>query len=136
MVMERAVAAPFPRCKAGAGTAFQLPLAGEGRPFHDVDYNGRTYTVKTSSGKHYLRHGYGPMWGVGEPLPHYLQVSRSYAETTYAGRANITAARGELADGTRWRFLGTFGETISYQTKDGEAARRFDLMLDGVCLER
>jgi len=57
-------------------------------------------------------------------------------ESTYEGDANITAARGVLADGTYWRFLGTFGETISCQTKDGEAARRFDLMLDGVCLGR
>lgn len=136
VVMERAAPAPFPRCKEGAGTAFQLPLAAEGTPFHDVDYNGRTYTVKTNRGKHYLRHGHGPMWSNGLPSGLYLEQSTSYEESTFERRTEITAARGVFADGTRWRFLGTFGETITYHTKDEEAARRFDLMLDGVCLGR
>ena len=127
---------PFPRCRERRETVFQLPSAGEGAGFRDVDYNGRDYMVKTSSGKHYLRHGHGPMWSSGAPPVRYLDTSVSYEETTYEGGANITVARGVFADGTHWRFLGTFWETISYETKDGEAARRFDLMLDGVCLGR
>lgn len=136
IVMQRAQAAPFPRCKEGQGTTFQLPPADGGTPFHDVDYNGRSYMVQTGSGKHYLRHGYGPTWSFGYPLAQFLQQSKSYAESTFALRADITAARGEFADGTRWRFLGTIGETISYETKDAEAALRFDALMDGVCLGR
>ena len=136
VTMQPADRPPFPRCRERRETAFQLPSAGEGAGFRDVDYNGRTHSVKTSSGKHYLQHGHGPMWSSGVPPGRYLDTSASYEESTYEGGANITAARGVLPDGTRWRFLGTFGETISYHTKDKEAARRFDLMLDGVCLGR
>jgi hypothetical protein len=136
VTMQPADRPPFPRCKERRETTFQLPGAGEGAAFRDVDYNGRAYMVKTSSGKHYLQHGHGPMWSSGVPPGRYLEMSASYEESTYEGGANITAARGVFADGTRWRFLGTFGETISYETKDGEAARRFDLMMDGVCLGR
>lgn len=136
VTMQPADRPPFPRCRERHETTFQLPAAGEGAGFRDVDYNGRAYTVRTSGGKQYLQHGHGPMWSSGVPPGRYLEMSASYEESTYEGGANITAARGVLADGTHWRFLGTFGETISYQTKDGEAARRFDLMLDGVCLGR
>lgn len=136
VTMQPADRPPFPRCRERRETTFQLPGAGEGAGFRDVDYNGRDYMVKTSNGKHYLQHGHGPMWSSGVPPGRYLDTSASYEESTYEGGANITSARGVFADGTRWRFLGTFGETISYETKDGEAARRFDLMLDGVCLGR
>jgi len=41
--------------------------------------------------------------------------------------------RGRRADGTRWRFLGYFGQTIRYETKSGAAAAYFDRIIDSLC---
>ena len=93
--------------------------------------------MKTATGTHYLTHGYGPKWSSGIPPERQLAESIHYDETTFAGPiSNITAARGTMPDGTKWRYLGTFGESIFYQTKDPAAAVKLDAIMDRVCLAR
>lgn len=120
---------PLPRCgKPGDGWTFQVRGAGPGREFHDIDYRGRSYRVKTRSGWHSLRHGRGPLWSFGAPSGRYLEQAVEYEERSFG---DITAARGVLRDGTRWRYLGVFGESVGYET-----ARRLDLWMDRVCVKR
>jgi hypothetical protein len=130
---------PFKTCprkwNTGGSVIFQFPGRGPDWPFRDVDYSGSNYIVKTRSGDHYLRHGYGPLWSGGTPSNYLIHPSTKYEEQTYSfGESQIAAARGRLADGTIWRFLGRFAETASYETKDPEAAKQLDAILDGVCL--
>ena len=135
VVMERTgTELPLPRCgKPADGWTFQVRGAGAGREFHDIDYWGRSYRVKTRSGRHDLRHGRGPHWSYGVPPARYLEQAAEYEERTYG---DITAARGVLRDGTRWRYLGVFGESVSYETADAEAARKLDVWMDRACVAR
>jgi hypothetical protein len=136
IVMPPAAASAVPRCrwrKGSANTRFELPERG-GHAFRDIDYNGRAYEVKTATGKHYLQHGYGPMWSFGTPSEMRLRDSTTYEEIRY--KDGVTKARGTLKDGTMWRFLGLWGETISYATKDAEAARKLDALFDAACVAR
>jgi len=106
----------------------------ESYPVRDVDYGGATYYFRSESGRHNLSHGWGVTWGYGFPFVEDVMHSTEYEERAYEfDRFQVTDARGKLADGTRWRVLGHFGETASYRTKDAEAVRRFDAILDGVC---
>ncbi|MBL8239575.1 MAG: carboxypeptidase regulatory-like domain-containing protein [Bryobacterales bacterium] len=136
IVMPSAAAPAITRCRWERnwdGTRFELPGNG-GREFHDVDYSGRSYEVKTATGRHYLQHGHGPLWSFGNPEESDLRKSVEYEETRY--KDGVTRARGTLPDGTRWRFLGLFGETISYATKDAEAARKLDAIFDAACVAK
>lgn len=42
-------------------------------------------------------------------------------------------ARGRARDGTRWRYLGTFGEALEYAGVSEQTARSLDRLFDGVC---
>lgn len=106
-------------------------------PVQDVDYTERSYYVKTKHGRKGIIHGGGPMWGLG--IPRNEDISRSakyYEETTYdASGIAIIDARGEFANGNRWRFLGMFGETASYSDVDEATAKLLDQVLDGACIK-
>lgn len=136
IVMQPAAAPAVPRCRWDrnwANTRFELP-DGDGHAFSDIDYSGRAYEVKTATGRHYLQHGYGPLWSFGTPGDMNLRDSISYEEIRY--KDGVTKARGTLKDGTIWRFLGLFGETISYATNDAAAARKLDTLFAAACVAR
>jgi len=46
----------------------------------------------------------------------------------------VIDARGTAPGGKRWRFLGRYGESVSYYEADPATAAAFDRTLDGVCL--
>jgi len=139
IVMYTANPPPFQTCPDGHKTkfsrTFQFPTGYYDRSLRDVDYSVEIYAVNTSSGKNFLRHGGGPTWSDGAPEAYRVSPSIRYEERTYAfGPFQITDANGTLADGTHWRLLGRFGETAEYKTKDPEAAKKFDTILDSACL--
>ena len=105
-------------------------------PVHDVDYVKRYYYVNTEHGRKGIMHGGGPMWGLGTPSDEDVSRSIKYKETTYdASGISIIDARGEFANGNRWRFLGKFGETASYSDVDEATAKLLDQVLDGACIK-
>lgn len=75
VVMERTgPGLPLPRCgKPTDRWTFQVRGAGAGREFRDIDYRGRSYSVRTRSGRHKLQHGRGPLWSYGVPSGRYLE---------------------------------------------------------------
>lgn len=125
-----------------AVTDFRFPrLAGisYGDQGHDVDYTTRIYYVTGGSKAKGIMHGTGAMWSVGIPFDRDVQQSAEYRETVYpfrgfGGHLMIIDARGLSPDGTRWRFLGTVGETAEYHGLDDATAQILDKVLDGVCL--
>ena len=132
----------IPRCTAPPSgkwePLFRLPLQPSARPNRDADYDGSFIPVTTASGTHILRHGYGPNWSNGHPFYQELLKSTAYEEKNFlsdpAQRINITVANGILPDGTLWRFLGRHGESLDYRTKDRDAAKKLDTIMDSVCL--
>ncbi len=105
----------------------------EGR---DSDYGYRSYSVEASGGPKRVFHGAGPMWGGGRPLVQYIWRSQKYDEIAYSApfRQEIVDARGEFANGRRWRSLGRFGETATYSDVDPATAKILDQLLDSACI--
>jgi hypothetical protein len=105
----------------------------EGR---DVDYGMRYYYVKTRRGPKGIMHGFGPTWSWGMPSDNDVSRSVQYEEVAYdAGGITIIDARGQLPNGNRWRYLGMFGESASYDDIDEATAKVLDRFLDGACLK-
>jgi hypothetical protein len=112
----------------------RIPGVKASRQGRDIDYGVRVYFIKTNEGRKGIRHGSGPMWGVG--IPSDLDVWRSirFEETTFvAGGWTITDARGQFANGHWWRYLGRFGESADYSDVGEVTAKILDKVLDGAC---
>jgi hypothetical protein len=122
----------------GWGTSFYFPRTSginDGGQGQDIDYAARSYYVETGHGRKWIRHGGGPMWGFG-PSNQDVWRSVKYQETTYnVGGLTIIDARGQLANGNRWRTLSKFGESASYSDVDEAIAKILDQFLDGACLK-
>ena len=102
---------------------------------NDIDFGIRFYSVKTSKGHKGIRHGSGPFWSRGTPSDMDVWRTITYEETTLvAGGQTVTDARGQLANGSRWRFLGRAGESADYSDVDQATAKILDQILDGACL--
>jgi hypothetical protein len=140
VVLRKAGLPPLPRCqKNWDNTVFVLPEVEGAQDTQDIDYRMRLYMVRTVTGKHFLRHGWGPLWGAGYPGDHFLEAPGAYEERTYrqfTQEMPLTIARGRTAGGKLWRMVGVFGETIEYETSDPEAARKLDVWMDRVCVAR
>ena len=106
-----------------------------GETVFGVDYRARDYVVKTDLASKKITHGKGPSWSFGMPSDFDIWPTVQYEERTYQfGRFAIRDARGQVADGARWRYLGTFGESAFYNGVDDSTAAVLDRFLDSVCL--
>ena len=125
---------------AGWAASFQFPrIPGVkvGRQGSDADYAERYYYVKTRQGPKGIKHGMGPTWSLGMPVDVDVWRSKKYEEVRYdAGVVPVIDARGQLANGNRWRYLGMVGESVSYSDVNEATAKILDVFLDGACLGR
>jgi hypothetical protein len=113
----------------------RIPGVKASRQGRDIDYGIRVYYVKTNEGRKGIRHGSGPFWSYGTPSDPDVWRTIRFEETTFvAGGQSITDARGQLASGRRWRYLGRFGESADYSDVDEATAKILDKVLDGACL--
>lgn len=101
----------------------------------DVDYRSRKIKVKTKLSVVQAVQGRGPMWGGGDPEDELVWRSKEYNEVTYdlAGRL-LTDARGSLPNGTCWRNVGTFSESVGYSDVNCNLVKPLDDLLDAVCI--
>jgi len=95
----------------------------------------RAFTLpRGSGGSGEMLHGAGPHWSLGIPYTGDVWESSEYSEHGYiAGGDDIVDARGTAPGGKRWRYLGRFGESVSYYEADAATAAAFDRALDSVC---
>ena len=106
------------------------------RQSRDIDYGARSYYTETKQGPKGIMHGSGPLWSWGVPLDGDVWRSVAYEESAFdAGGMMIIDARGKMANGNQWRYLGKFGESASYSEVDETTARVLDQFLDGACLK-
>jgi hypothetical protein len=113
----------------------RIPGVKASQQGRDIDYGVRVYFIKTNEGRKGIRHGSGPMWGYG--IPSDLDVWRTvkFEETSFVAEGQtITDARGQFANGRRWRYLGRFGESADYSDVDEATAKILDKVIDGACL--
>lgn len=137
----------FPVCPATGeylaidqyGPSFQFPKTTDlkvKRGGCDIDYNTRIYYLHTGQGEKDIVHGAGPLWSFGPPVNQHVWASVKYEEVVYdVGGLAIIDARGEMPDGSRWRSLGKFGETATYEGMDEATAKILDQFLGSACLK-
>jgi hypothetical protein len=93
----------------------------------------RAFTLPDGSSE--MLHGAGAHWSLGIPYTGDVWESADYSERSYiANGADIVDARGTAPGGKRWRYLGRFGESVSYYEANPATAATFDRVIDGVCL--
>ncbi|MBI4910057.1 MAG: hypothetical protein HY820_40940 [Acidobacteria bacterium] len=114
----------------------RIPSVKVSRLSTDADYAMRGYYVRIAGGYAGIRHGTGAMWTHGVPNDNDFQQSIEYREAVLTTATRVLVdARGRLASGEVWRYVGMIGESASYNTKDRQAAALLDKVLDGVCAQ-
>jgi len=93
----------------------------------DVDYS--TVSIRYAGAT--LVFGTGIYWTYGLPLQEMITVEERDVQTP---RGLLAAEyRGRRADGTRWREVILFGESIKYDRANAKAAAYFDQIIDSLC---
>lgn len=122
--------------RLGDWMRFTVPKGIRVHGGQDIDYQTGSVTVRGA----WMQHAFGIMWSYGFP------VSRTLAEMVSVEERQVTVPegwvfdlidyRGVRADGSRWRTLATYGETITYDHADAQAAAAFDQILASLCFAR
>jgi hypothetical protein len=112
---------------------FKFPKGVRMRHGGDVDFN----TNVICQGKACLFHAFGPTWSWGLPEADLLQTTQNMKErdVEFLPDKGIVGSeyRGRRKDGTLMRFVGVFGETISYDHAPQSTAAFFDNIIDSLC---
>jgi hypothetical protein len=136
-----------------ANAAWTPPLCGPSSDGTALDVSGvmrftlpRRTKITRGSGDHdevaavqhqgaWLRTGWGFHWSSGLPLDSEFRglVSLEERDVILPWGDVVAEYRGRRADGSQWRFLGSFGVTVQYDTKKEEAAAYFDRIIDSLC---
>ena len=126
------------RCTADATLhgdvlAFALPANTEVDRYQDVDYSA----ITVRSGDSMMMLAWGEFWSLGIPGPAFFAGVSQLRERSLEIGENVTVAeyRGTRTDGN-FRYIGLYGETISYENAGKEAAEYFDRIIDSLCWAR
>lgn len=124
----------LPKRSAGTEMILSFPRGTKLRRVKDHDYL-EFWVEHRSNGKFsFLQGMWGPNSTSGRPSERLTKASRSteWRAWTYESREGVDV-KGVKEDGTRWRYLGTYGEFFAYEGVSDDAARFFDSLLDNVC---
>ena len=105
------------------------PLAGT------LDEESAAIVVR--SGASTMMLAWGEFWSWGIPGPAFFEDISQLRERSLDIGGNVTVAesRGTRPDGS-FRYVGLYGETISYESADTAAAEYFDRIIDSLCWAR
>jgi hypothetical protein len=139
VVMEKATDALWtpPVCKLtpewfhGEQMAFRSAKHANIKRSFDVDYG----IVRVRYKKNALWIGYGGTWSWGYPPDDFFQNLSELHERDVEYILDVPTAeyRGKRTDGTYFRFIGKFMETIQYDHATKEQADYFDAIMDTLC---
>jgi len=117
----------------GSLMAFSLPKGTKIRRGSDIDYATQHIVYQ----KNALRYGSGPNWSYGLPpaLSSYIVNSVEVTERDIVFSDDVIGAeyRGRSRNGTYFRWIGRFGETVEYDGATKQEATFFDAILDTLC---
>ncbi len=102
----------------------------------DVDYEESWLLHKVRGDKYYMRIMYGIYASTGGPSPDLYNASVSVRRRHWGINGKPVGAdfRGELRDGTRWRYVGIEKfEFAEYTNVTASVALAFDEVLDSMC---
>lgn len=116
----------------------RYPLPEDARQVRDDHYA----MVNVQYRGDWLEHGHGPYWSTGLPSASVwdaltIVVERDvrvdWDSSSPATQPDIAEYQGRFANGSLFRFVGTYGETVSYEDASPEAAAHFDRLIDQLC---
>lgn len=142
VVLEPASEAPWspPVCAAkprgarriGQSMQFTVPKHLRVRRGQDIDYRTEGIALRGA----WMEFGAGPHWSYGFPpaqtLAEMVHVEEREVKAPGDGVA-LASYLGVRADGSRWRTLVMFGESITYDRADTIAAAQFDEIIASLC---
>jgi hypothetical protein len=110
---------------------FRLPPGSRAQTSNDRDY--QLFHVRY--GVDWMEHGGGPHWSSGLPVPSTWKEWTMIQEKDIKPPEDVPMSdySGRRADGSHFRFIGLFSETISYDKVSTAAAAYFDRILDTLC---
>ena len=122
---------------SGAHMRFVLPAAARLRRATDVDYQ----TNVVCNGADCLEHGWGSSWSSGSRVSDvwvdFFANVRQMSERDMFDVPNDFVSgqeyRGVRTDGTRFRWVGVWNETIGYDHASVASAALFDTIIDSLC---
>jgi hypothetical protein len=122
------------RKRFGDTMTFLVPPGHPLRTSQDVD----NLTVWVGYRGRWLQFGTGPHWSNGLPVAETLSAMVSVQERDIETPWGDPASeyRGIRKDGAHWRYIGMFGQSISYDMADALAAQYFDTIMDSLCFKR
>ena len=128
------------RCSAvtdmlmGDVMGFKLPAGTAVSRTEDIDYS----SVVVQAGNDSVRLAWGAFWSWGVPGPYFFSEISNLQERSLVLAPDVTVAeyKGTRTDGTRFRYIGMFGETISYDGVSRDSADYFDRIIDSICWRR
>jgi len=125
-----------PNSIKGWGMVFTLSAGLAASNSNDVDYQMRVICYKP---ERCMRFGWGPTWS-GPILPaEMLTGLRNVRKRVVLARNFIpigTEYRALREDGSQFRSVTTFGESIDYDHADKEASAVFNQTIDSLCWAR
>jgi hypothetical protein len=112
-----------------------IPKHARLRRGRDIDYT--SFSISHASGNHEFFFGgiSGPVATRGFPSDTWISSSSEISSRSWQhGDADWVDIHGRTQDGGLWRYVGSYGFSISYEKASREAAAFFDAIIDSACL--
>jgi len=122
------------RVMYGDNMQFTLGPGVEMRRGQDIDYQMNVVCI----GKSCMQHGFGPLWSFGmPPWRDFPDGFDDLKERDVKWRPDLNLQGSEYrsahANGTYTRWVGIFGESVSYDHASKDASEGFDKVIDSLC---
>lgn len=118
----------------GGRIKLHLPKGAIVKKGRDVDYSDYAVGFGAKKSRVWMHGIFGPVATSGKVPAEWLSASVEVTRGTwkFADLEGVDV-KGKLANGNYWRYLGQYGESISYHDLPPEAAAYFDSLLNNAC---
>ena len=120
--------------QVGGRIKLQLPKDAILTKGQDVDYSNYAIGFGPAKSRVWLEGIYGPTATSGTVPDDWLAASVGVTRRVWSfAELKGVDAKGKLANGNYWRYLGHLGESIKYHDVGSDAAAYFDSIIDRAC---
>ena len=117
-----------------AGFSFAVPKHSTITRGRDIDYTSFSINWTFGNKESFLAGIYGPMATHGFPFDNWIVSSSEFSSRSWRiGEQDLVDIRGRSQAGL-WRYVGSYGFSISYEKASSEGAAFFDDIIDSACL--
>lgn len=131
-------ACSFAKAQNFVGDSLRLPLpkGAKVRRGRDIDYESYSVSFGKKNNRFWLSGIFGPTATSGKVSEKWLSVSSDIVQRSWKFAENKGVdAKGKLANGNYWRYVGRGGESLEYYDVPKEAAEYFDGIIGNLCYQ-